>query len=623
MVEEVKRGVFSRIFGFLKRFFSLFIPSRGEKEISTVKSAEQPEIKKESFVFVKSTSSHEKKATEESSSEEEKEEGEKESEEKLKEKSIEELKEELKKRFAEGELSIKEYVKELEALEELKKLREKSIGEKPLKEALGEKVRGYGKEIATAPKKSILEGFDKLFGGLRTRGAVAKSYLGEWIKFSVLLPIAFSLFLFVILAEIQWWTGVSIPDLLIETIPFFGKILANWFTMGFVWSTFVVFTVAVFTVLLPFSIVIGRRWNISGANTVCLMTIATAIGLYGFDHALIPVAEAYFPEETAMIKCMIKYHGDMAICAFGEEEIKVEKEENNYETLALELGLKSPSGTVIPKPSAGQPYDLIFRLINKNSVGSGYIIKVKNLEVNVTDGETLPADYITPNVSSEPLEIRPGWPETIQAHWDSMPSCENYFYFNIRVESEQTGGGSSKFGVVDQQEGNENFIYFFDPEVGTKTGPLDIYVYTVPFVLVKDKLHGNEFLIYIFIENKKDGVARIDNLKIIQNPVTEQERVINLTECTVCSEEYITCSSFQWDGTLDLVSNCGIAPENLKVEKEGKDGSVLEIRCKGEIIPDRITGKGTQWISVEANYTYIQTFKEQIGAKSCELPQTT
>ena len=179
------------------------------------------------------------------------------------------------------------------------------------------------------------------------------------------------------------------------------------------------------------------------------------------------------------------------------------------------------------------------------------------------------------------------------------------------MKSDQTGGGRSFFRATDKQKGNENFIYFFDPQMKTQPGPLDIYVYTNPFALVGENLEDGKFMISIKIENKKDGTANITQLKLIQKPPEGEASIISVGKCTVCIKKGSSHDfTDEWNKfhEADLTTKLSLP----LITPKGTKNSTLEIRCEGKLNPT-FSGKATQLISVNANYTYIQTFHEQIG----------
>lgn len=519
--------------------------------------------------------------------------------------------EEMAKKLEEkkSEMLPAEYLKQKEALEKLKAEEEKKLKEAESKTIKG-KISGIFKRGAGAEKEKIVT-------AVKERLSATKSYTGSAVKLYLLVIIDALVTLYFFLPALENWVNVSFADYL-ASVPVIGRFLVSWFTMGFVMKAVLYFIILFTIIAIPAIFILGKLHSFAVFNSFLAIVLVFEIAFIGFNNYGIPLAYTYFPQETAMMKCLIKYHGDIAICAVGENPVKPEKEDNNYETLSLELGQKTGEKTWISKPVAGQSYYLVFRLINTNKVGSNYVIKI-------------PKDGITVNVSNSSsgkcegsnlcnkgptrkwdkfLEVKPGWPELFQVYFDELPACTDYYYFNIQVKSSQVGGGRSFFRVADKQKGNENFIYFFDPQIKTQPGPLDIYVYTTPFALVRENLEDGKFIISIKIENKKDGIADITGLKLIQKPPEGGSSLINVSNCTVCIK-----GSQPYDFSDEWVNNHEVNLTKLNLSSitpKGTTNSTLEIRCEGKLNPS-FTGKATQLISVNANYTYTQTFNEQTG----------
>jgi hypothetical protein len=308
-----------------------------------------------------------------------------------------------------------------------------------------------------------------------------------------------------------------------------------------------------------------------------------------------------------------------------------------YETLTLEMGAVTPEKTLNPPNpvpdmwSETNSYELPFTLFNKNTVGSVYDIKVDEITAIASPYET-GIDF----KPSEPIDIpdnpiKAGGYVIVTARftgpfYDRPINCKQYTFFDINVTTEQIGGGSANFGLIRSDQGidNQNFMYFFDPVVMTNPGPLDIYTYTLPFVIPVQRTGETEgepsqFGVYIQIKNKGKGMAFIENLTLIQviNGSTKKPIQIPPTGCmlsgglSVNTYEATDCSKSDTENCI-LIKN---------IDKPIKKDGGMTFRCNGQIVEKEFYGKTTNFISVNANYKYLQTFDEQIACLKSDLTQ--
>jgi hypothetical protein len=308
------------------------------------------------------------------------------------------------------------------------------------------------------------------------------------------------------------------------------------------------------------------------------------------------------------------------------QQVQVQKI-GTYQTLALTMGIAAPTRTIPPmNPDPNQyPYFFTFTLKNQNEVGTPFEINVTDpvgkTGINVTASQSgskelrMASDY--PFYPSYP--IKPGGYVVVQAKFiedpnnvNNLPAClpeEPYTYFKVNVTTDQNGGGSTKLGIIenDRTLDNQNFMYFFDPEVKTQSGPVDVYVYTVPFVLPASRITLTEpFLLFIPIENKGSGI--IDSITI---DLFYDQTILNIPSS---SPFFSYCTS----------KICGV-----KFDKSGSPGhytfkSINGTIGNGEIytiynsegllqVATPTIGKSTGLISVVAGYRYKQSFEEQIS----------
>ena len=200
--------------------------------------------------------------------------------------------------------------------------------------------------------------------------------------------------------------------------------------------------------------------------------------------------------------------------------------------------------------------------------------------------------------------------------------CEQYTYFTINTTTDQIGGGSTKFGIIESDEGfdNQNFMYFFDPDVKTEPGPLDIYTYTLPFVIPMNRVSGTDgwqagnepgFMIYTHIRNKGNGIARINNLELVQNNEQIDLSYFGISGCSmfiVFGENYTSGTSIVSQNKISFYFDNPIIPA---------DGTAL-ITCKGWFSSSQFFGKTTEFISINAEYEYTQSFDHQIACYKYE-----
>jgi len=391
-----------------------------------------------------------------------------------------------------------------------------------------------------------------------------------------------------------------------------------------------VFVFALVVLLIPSLIRGGRGFDFSLPNGIILTILAFSVGLWLFDNpffSFMGYVEARHPEEYEMMMCLIKYRGNMQICALGEEEIQYEKE-GTYETLKMNLGIETPDRSIPPmRPNPKKDtYHLIFTLKNENEVGSLYDINISQ-EEDIQVEASLKEEGVSPIrgviTYKPPYLLIPGGYKVVETKFDDIENfigCEKYLYFQINITSEQKGGGSAKYGIIESEEGtaNENFMYFFDPEIKTNPGPLDVYLYTYPFVLPLETLTsaeaipGERFRIYINIVNKGDGIAEITDVILIQT--SEVDLPIIEDGDIVC--DYTTTDADEYcEGKKGNCLRINLGEDKL-IEKSENDEDRVIITCNGDINTDNaqdFIGKATDFISILVQYRYKQVFDEQIG----------
>lgn len=500
-----------------------------------------------------------------------------------------------------------------------------------------EKLKGWSKETTAAPGKAlsgIMQDYIGSFGkGFKTRLDVGRGQLKSAFFFAIYFPITI-------------WSVTTLAGPILE--GWFGMPIVPTYLVNLLSRSFWIVMAAMFGIVLPPSLVLGKSGlDFESINKVFLAVIAISASMWGANQFFIPAVKAAMPNEYAMMMCLVKYSGNMQICMLNQtQQVQVQKT-GTYQTLALTMGIESPTRTIPPmNPNPIDrflPYYFAFTLKNTNEIGSPY-------EINVTDptGETgievtasqsnfkenrTAIDY--PYYPRQP--IKPGGYVIAQAKFDkdptnqhNLPFCtadEPYTYFYVNVTTDQTGGGSSKFGIIENSQGidNQNFMYFFDPDVKTQPGPVDVYVYTVPFVLPVDRVNHptnpEPFLIFIPIENK--GSGHIESITVDlyydSNTLVLDPNGFNF----YCMSK--TCPVSLPKKDEDFVGEL----KKFTFENEGgsiNPGETYVIYNNNGTLRggSNFVGKSTNLISVVVVYSYKQQFDEQIACiqqQTANLPQ--
>ncbi|MDI6825829.1 MAG: hypothetical protein QMD36_01380 [Candidatus Aenigmarchaeota archaeon] len=494
---------------------------------------------------------------------------------------------------------------DLRAFEEQERLAGLGIGGK-----IKEKLKGKGKEYK-----------EKTWGEVKKRLGIGESHLISGLKFGILSPIAILSVFGVAVPVAEGAFGVVAPP----QVQTFQALL---------WKSLPVMLAGIFGVIIPPSVILGKYGvNFDVLNKICMFSIAGSAAMWGGSNILLPAVKTFMPEEYALLMCLMKYRGNMQVCIAQNQTVRYKKT-GTYETLKVDMGVVTPSQTIPPPDPVpdlwdSNPYDLPLTLSNKNPVGSTYDIKVYEINISaspdVLSKDFVSASEIFPDLRKKP--IKPGGYAIVTARFNKTfypgrpINCKQYTYFHINVTTEQIGGGSAKFGLIESDEGmdNQNFMYFFDPDIKTEPGPLDIYVYTLPFVIpaTMREVEGPDFGVYIKIKNKGKGTAIIDGLTLIQvNKRSDIPSPISITNCKLIGNS----SLFNDERSNDYcppgkTGNCILITGNAPIKKDQD----FTFRCNGEIVSEEpFYGKTTDFISVNASYKYLQTSEEQIACIKSE-----
>jgi len=498
--------------------------------------------------------------------------------------------------------------KELRRIEKQKEWLEKEEKERPTSK-LG-KAKKYGEQIKVGWEK--FKGIPIIGGGAQQvttafQGAMWSGIFG----FSLFLLFLFSTRWFIPMVEGYTGTPIMPQAVNLYILPFLTR---AWYYLP----------IMVILATLPLAVVGGvTKVNLKGPSMACITIAAVEGSLILLNNYGLPLTETMFPEQSAFFRCMIKYSGNIQVCALNQtQEVQVDKADDLYQTITLEPGAITPSKSINPlnpNPNIDHPYYYPLTLFNKNRVGSPFEINVTKeggIVVKVSDCETqkegcvqeVPADEI---ISYPNKPISPGGYVIFQAKWNlatNLPPCKDYTYFHINITTEQSGGGSTKFGIIESNEGidNQNFLYFFDPVVKTSSGPLDIYTYTIPFVQSINE--GRNFTVYITVDNKGEGIAKIEKLYFYYNKDVFRDPN-PLDQCYVYYTKLENRIDFQSWSCPPTENYCEFIFKPAIINK----GEKFSIICDGYLKSTAFYGKSTNLISVTSNYDYTQTFTEQIA----------
>jgi len=343
--------------------------------------------------------------------------------------------------------------------------------------------------------------------------------------------------------------------------------------------------------------------------------------------------EAIKTYETS--KCYTKVNPDLVNACLKELEEQKEEEVKKIgknENLKIEYKQKVGDKTFDNKnPDVSKRYNFYFFLKSDNDrcpKGSKecteYPIEVKDINVAAVGNEGVPP--VTGDVKRHtPYTIHPQEDMPVRVEWNkNLPECTNNIDFLINITSVQiSGGGSAKYGLAPQEEGNIDFLHYFDPEIETNPGPLDIYVFTDPYAVNLDPDWYTEFAAIIKIKNKAEGTAFLDNITLIQT-FEGPWSYFEITQCYDDEDNSYTLNSYtegECSGGGDRV-NCFTLKFNqfyydrLNLTKDESKEIICIATIKNR---DNLTSALDDLISVfTPSYEFLQEFKETMTAE-CEL----
>lgn len=382
-------------------------------------------------------------------------------------------------------------------------------------------------------------------------------------------------------------------------------------------------------------------------NAAIWLIIIFAIIYFGILYFSVlkdQLQKAGITRQIKIVTCSIKVAiagGDISLCY--EEEETVEKV-GSYETLNVKLGKIKIDNKEIPsgRPEAGKSYTLDILLENENDIGSDFNIYVTSLDViaspvydkvhenavaadNVEfsweyscsdfyDKETCEkygcgwSDRNAICIGNIVSMIKPQRHALATAYFETMPTDTDTIYFFATAESKQRGGGSSKFKLIPELSDYQDSM-FFDPEIKTTAGPIDVYVYTNPYVIVSSgKTKMIDFDVKIRLYNGGyDGTAYMNTITVYQTFENVDNKLfnINIDECKIGSVEITRDNIKTIPCPRDKKGNCFELNFTEDFLLEIKPGNSKEISCVAEDLVD-IDREITNTIGVTADYTYTQ-----------------
>lgn len=520
-----------------------------------------------------------------------------------------------------GEGESKEEWKRLKELE--KKIRKGIISPseweeyKTLKEAKNELERLKEEERSKTWRGRLSSWWESRRGGAKEKikGKVTETAWNIWSN--IWGSGKFALFTGILLAITFSWFIPFLQQYFYFNLPGWFN---SWFLMHGILTLLLIFLIVSFIFTFTAGFITGSRpfdYDNAVKFEAFLITgelVTMFVGTYGVSWIC-----SWAPFFCDYIRCLVRYH-NLEMCAFGDYEIKPEKE-GTYKTLDLVLGTKLPDRILPPpNPVYGESYELIFSLINNNDPDSQIHINISRITVDIWSGKEH-GELKTKDLDP-PISIPPGMSQQVSVFYSELPNCPDYFYhFDINVTSKQHASGSSLFAVVGGIRGflpairlqtpppvDPETILEFNPQIKTEAGPIDLYVYTVPFVLNLDTMkQSNDFTfpIFIFAENKMEGTASIKEITL-----TSDSSFIKVTECGG--------KSVEWNNNRVTLT------VNWKLEPLGSKLSSNYILCRGVIRDDPkyrdFRGTDVRLMSVSTVYEYTQTFNERIAGRNCVTP---
>ena len=384
-----------------------------------------------------------------------------------------------------------------------------------------------------------------------------------------------------------------------------------------------------FTIL---SIFFKHKWIV-----VFLWLLTTALVLlymgYGQDYTFRVQAEL----SKGMDMATRTWDNFMCFTSTGDPNCwEVEEEEENvkkigkYETLTLEFGRKIGDKTEKnPKPKGGGKYNLDITLTNENR--EIYDINITEIYAHAVGKDKENKVKAIPSVSTskeEPYVLKPGEELAVRLKWDDslddgsrLPQCDRTMEFYINITSQHQGGGFTLYGVAPREEGYVNFLHYFDPEITTEPGPLNIYVFTDPYAINLEEItSGETFDVIIKIVNKvKDSIAVLNEIAFVQtfevpgglftiNPSSCQGLVVDLENNPINPGGICQAGDNCFELKFGSYDNENVFQPGLELSYDESE----EIECKATVSSSSISNRLTDQIRVYSTYTFVQDFEKSL-----------
>ncbi len=509
------------------------------------------------------------------------------------------------------------------------KMREEKNREQDKNKPIGQKIVEGAKEKVTTYKEGKVEQAKALPGKAvgRAEQAVtsATNTFGDGVKFVIGTVLLLVVTLNNFIPTVQGWTGI---ELIKTTGAYYSFVIAN------VWVLTGICTVVSFVLAIMLGL-IGKS-PLKGVYQFELIFVTMEVLVLLSGSWFLPWICGANPDFCRSTKCIAAWikqgyslENAQRKCA-GEQELKVTKENEQWETLDLIVGsLETPKG------GQTEDYTFKFSLINQNMESSKYFINVTAISTVVSSKSDFSGNEVIskkdPDPPLPPYSIPPTDPncqkmcgQPIEFTFNRLPECsdEKQFFFKTIVTTKQAGGGSGDIKLIDKAS-----TEVFEPNIYTNPGPVDMYVYTYPYLLEFDKLKETftdsngvkyNFKFWITIKNKCDkinnpGRAEITDLTVIY---PTRDIPINIS-CPGYSKSTCTEKMKGIEGT-ECFKISPSKPLILECNQYSGEEVTKEIKCYGKFTSKTFIGEKTSQASVLSDYKYIQNFTIPPLGAECE-----
>ncbi|MEM5799554.1 MAG: lytic transglycosylase domain-containing protein [Candidatus Aenigmatarchaeota archaeon] len=327
---------------------------------------------------------------------------------------------------------------------------------------------------------------------------------------------------------------------------------------------------------------------------------------------------SFFKKIGQEISIQLCYLSPERVASGNYDDCKTKDKKKIGEYKNIEIKFSDPKYGYNPKPIAGKGYNLKLFLKNLNSGESDidlidkkniYDIKVKKI-VGIASNEDL-KNYnekasIVEAINDKEFILYPSGEIQVKTlTFDKLPSeCQIRMYFKVVLTTEQFGKGVSKFLVLpdysyeNYDEKVEKEIKNFNPEILASPGPVDIFVYTQPFVITSEETEDISFFINI---NSQYGFSLLKNIKLLI-----QRDYIKIEKCYDAFGErleYLNCKDSDYKNCINFIFDKD--SDGLEIKRYDS----YSIECKARI--DKSMYNEKEKISfVTAEISYLHNFEE-------------